>query len=307
MKKEAKRFNGRIANVSRNFREKTNWSVSQISQLINAALATDFASQSDRYLRSLFDSAPNVYDRAMDSWREVSGNFGFDHRIFDGGHGMVDAWKAIENALPNDSFREETLGYLSAYWKDLVTPMGMPIKTLNKDYFDRVSDVASSLGIERGYLLDLVSFTATEGAGALAAVVGASLNWKKSDVEKFAEHASSIAMASALAANPLALTISILLLARSYHIGRRQGRLSSIFKQFGWGASKSVAFIGAASLVGGGAWLGVVAGLSAAVIVERMKSRVSENDEIYTTDFMSQNLIGNVELGLKKLIERNPN
>ena len=50
-------------------------------------------------------------------------------------------------------------------------------------------------------------------------------------------------------------------------MGRRQGRLGKIFKQFGWGAGKSAAFIGAASLVGGGAWVGIVAGLAAAVVV----------------------------------------
>ena len=293
----------RLNELSNRFSQRTSWSSSQVSQMINSALATDFAASSDRYLRNLFESAPTVYDKAMDAWREVSGHLSYDHRIFDGGHGVADAWNAVKTALPDDSFREETLGYMQAYWKDLVTPMGMPVLTLNKDYFDWVGKAASSLGVEKGYLLDLVSFTATEGAGALAAVVGASLNWKKADIEKFSEHASSIAVGSAMAANPLALTVSVLLLARSYHVGRKEGRIRSVFKQFGWGAGKSAAFIGAASIVGGAAWLGVVAGISAAVVVEKIKVRFSDDEEIYTADFMSANLGNSLQKQVSQLIE----
>ena len=294
MRISSKTINRRLLEASSKLGKKVNWSSSQISQIINASLATDLATNSDRYLRSLFETAPTVYDRAMDSWREVSGHLGYDHRVFDGGHGVIDAWNAVKKALPDDTFGTESLGFLQSYWKDLVTPMGMPVATLSKDYFDWISKAASNLGIERGYLLDLVSFTATEGAGALAAVVGASLNWKKSDIEQFSEHASSIAMTSALAANPLALTISILLLARSYHVGSNQGRLKSIFKQFGWGAGKSAAFISAAGIVGGGVWLSLVAGLAAAVVVERIKVRLSDEDQIYTADYISRNLVNKI-------------
>lgn len=293
----------KLNELSENFSKRVSWSAANISQILNASLATNFAESTDRYLRALFESAPTVYDKAMDAWREVSGHLSYDHRIFDGGHGVADAWSAVKNALPNDTFREETLGYLEAYWKDLVTPMGMPVLTLNKDNFDWVANAASSLGVERGYLLDLVSFTATEGAGALGAVVGASLNWKKSEIEKFSEHASSIALGSAMAANPLALTVSVLLLARSYHVGREEGRIRSVLNQFGWGAGKTAAFIGAASIVGGTAWLGVVTGITAAVVVDKIKARYSEEDEIYSAEFMAENLARTLPNQVSKLIE----
>ena len=293
----------RLNTLSENFSKRVSWSAAHISQTLNAALASDFAVSTDRHLRALFESAPTVYDKAMDSWREVSGHLSYEHRVFDGGHGIVDAWNAVKNAFPDDTFREETLGYLEAYWKDLVTPMGMPVLTLNKDNFDWVANAASSLGVERGYLLDLVSFTATEGAGALAAVVGASLNWKKSDIEKFSEHASSLALGSAMAANPLALTVSVLLLARSYHVGREEGRIRSVLEQFGWGAGKTAVFIGTASIVGGAAWLGVVAGITAAVVVEKIKVRCSEGDEIYSAEFMADNLSSTLPKQVSKLIE----
>lgn len=305
MKSKSEKFGRKIAEFSYSFSQKTRWSSLQISQFINACLATDFALSSDQYLRSVFETAPTVYDKAMDSWREVSGHLGYDHRIFDGGHSVSDAWNAVKGALPDDSLKEEALGFLQAYWKDTVTPMGMPLTTLNKDYFDWASNGLSSFGAEREYLLDLVSFTATESTGALAAVIGASLNWKKSDIEEFSAHASATAFTSAFAANPLAITVSIILMARSYHVGKREGRLGKIFKQFGWGAGKSAAFIGAAGLVGGSAWVGVVAGLAAAVVVEKIKVKYSDNDEIYTADFMSDNIVKNITPEIKALVSRN--
>ena len=115
----------KLNELSENFSKRVSWPAAYISQILNASLATNFAESTDRYLRALFESAPTVYDKAMDAWREVSGHLSYDHRIFDGGHGVADAWSAVKNALPNDTFLRETLGYLEAYWKDLVTPMGM--------------------------------------------------------------------------------------------------------------------------------------------------------------------------------------
>ena len=117
--------------------------------------------------------------------------------MFDGGHTVAGAWEAVRNALPDDHLNEEALGFLAAYWKDLVTPMGMPIANFSRDSFDQVTAAASRIGIEPEWLKDLVSFTATEGAGALAAVVGAALSWHKNDIEDFAEYAASIAAVTA--------------------------------------------------------------------------------------------------------------
>jgi len=295
MKFNSKEFGKKVGEISRNLSRNTKWSASQVSQLINACLATDFAVSTDRYLRGVFETAPTDFDRAMDIWRQISGHLDFRHRIFDGGHGPVDAWQAVKGAFPDDSFSEEAIGFLQAYWKDLVTPMGMPVATINKEYFDWAANAVSNIGIKESWLLDLVSFTATEGVGALAAVVGASLNWKKTDIEKFAEHAGSIGMSSALAANPLALTVAILLMARSYHMGKKRGRISRILEQFGWGAGKSVAFIGAAGLVGGSAWIGIVAGVAGAMAVHKIKERYTTDDDVYETDYMAKQMANHLQ------------
>ena len=274
----------------------------QIIVYFNAALAGKAGLEMDRYLRDVFENSSTIYDRAMDAGRNVFAEYGPDHRLFDGGHTVAGAWEAVRNALPDDRLNEEALGFLAAYWKDLVTPMGMPIANFSRDSFDQVTAAASRIGIEPEWLKDLVSFTATEGAGALAAVVGAALSWHKNDIEDFAEYAASIAAGSLLAANPLSLTIAILLLARSWHVGRRHTTTERILGRFGWGSAKAGAFIGAASLASG-AWLGVAAGLTAAVVVSHFQKRVGSSEEAYNCEHMADQMQSLIDRKVVPLLE----
>ena len=254
---------------SKNLSANTRWSASQVAQFLNASLATDAASEVDRYLRTIFETSATAYDKAMDYGRHLMSEFGGDHRIFDGGHSVSGAWESVKSALPADTLGEEAMGFLEAYWKDLVTPMGMPITTLNRESFEAVAKMASNLGIEREWLLDVVSFTATESVGAFAAVLGASMNWGRAETEEFAKLAAGLTTSAALAANPLALTVAPHLVARSVNNGRKENKLKKVLRSFGWGAAKSGAFIGAASIVGGGARVGIGCGLMAAFIVQK--------------------------------------
>lgn len=265
----------------------TRWTGSQVAKFLNASLATTAATDVDRYLRGVFETSSTAYDRAMDHGRNLMNEFGGDHRLFDGGHSVNGAWEAVKSALPDDTLGEEAMGFLQAYWKDLVTPMGMPVTTLNREGFEAVAKMAGNLGIEKEWLLDLVSFTATESVGAFAAVLGASLNWGKSETREFSKLAASVSTSAVLAANPLAMTIALLLVARSVHRGRKENKLKNVFRAFGWGAAKSGAFIGAASIVGGGAWIGIGCGLMAAFIVHKYENRLSDSDGKYDPSHMS--------------------
>ena len=221
------------------------------SSFINRSLAAGADIEIDRYFRSIFETAATPYDKAMDLGRKLKGEFGPDHRIFDGTHDLLGAWEAAKTARSNDSRAEEILSFMEAYWKDLVTPMGMPFITLGRANFENASAFASKLGIEESWLIDLVSFTETEGAGALAAIIGASMNLREEDIDIFAEHSASIGATAIFAANPLALTVAIILLARSYKIGEKQDKVGNILNRFGWGTAKSATFIGTAAILGG--------------------------------------------------------
>ena len=93
---------------------------------------------------------------------------------------------------------------------------------------------------------------------------------------------------AALAANPLAMTVALLLVARPVHKGRKQNNIEKVLRSFGWGAAKSGAFIGAASIVGGGAWIGIGCGLMVAFLVHKYENRVSNDDDKYDAGHMAK-------------------
>lgn len=274
-----------------------------VSETLNSVIATDAATSIDRYMRSVFESAPTVYDKSMDAGRYNMNEFGPDHRLFDNSHGLLGAWESVQEAVNDDTMRQEILAFFSSYWKDVVTPMGMPIFTLDRSNFENIVEFADKFSIEASWLKDLASFTASEGAGALAAVIGASLAWRKSEIEEFSEHAAVIFSSAAVAANPLALTIAIILIARSVHVGRQESVLGKVMTNFGWGMAKTGAFVGASALVGGGVWIGVVSGIAASLLVAKLKNRCTDAPENYDPEFVSSRINGLIHQETMLLLE----
>lgn len=274
-----------------------------VSETLNSIIATDAATSIDRYMRSVFESAPTVYDKAMDAGRHVMKEYGPDHRLFDNFHSPLGAWSSVQDAVKDDSLRQEVSAFLRAYWKDVVTPMGMPVFTLDRSSFENIVEFSDKFSVEASWLKDLASFTASEGAGALAAVIGASLAWRKSEIEEFSEHAAVIAGSAAVAANPLALTIAIILIARSVHVGRQESVLGKVMTNFGWGMAKTGAFVGASALVGGGVWIGVVSGIAASLLVAKLKNRCTDAPENYDPEFVSSRINGLIHQETMLLLE----
>ncbi|MDA8578968.1 hypothetical protein N9L08_08565 [Rhodobacteraceae bacterium] len=274
-----------------------------VSETLNSIIATDAATSIDRYMRSVFESAPTVYDKAMDAGRHVMKEYGPDHRLFDNFHSPLGAWSSVQDAVKDDSLRQEVAAFLRAYWKDVVTPMGMPVFTLDRSSFQNIVEFSDKFSVEASWLKDLASFTASEGAGALAAVIGASLAWRKSEIEEFSEHAAVIAGSAAVAANPLALTIAIILIARSVHVGRQESVLGKVMTNFGWGMAKTGAFVGASALVGGGVWIGVVSGIAASLLVAKLKNRCTDAPENYDPEFVSSRINGLIHQETMLLLE----
>ena len=274
-----------------------------VSETLNSIIATDAATSIDRYMRSVFESAPTVYDKAMDAGRHVMKEYGPDHRLFDNFRSPLGAWSSVQDAVKDDSLRQEVSAFLRAYWKDVVTPMGMPVFTLDRSSFENIVEFSDKFSVEASWLKDLASFTASEGAGALAAVIGASLAWRKSEIEEFPEHAAVIAGSAAVAANPLALTIAIILIARSVHVGRQESVLGKVMTNFGWGMAKTGAFVGASALVGGGVWIGVVSGIAASLLVAKLKNRCTDAPENYDPEFVSSRINGLIHQETMLLLE----
>jgi hypothetical protein len=237
----------------------------------NAILATGIAKDIDRWMREEFASgSAGVFDKAMDAARVKMQEFGGDHRLFDGGHDLIGAWKTIVSAKPDDTLMQEAGGYLSAIWKDVVTPMGLPVVTLNREQFDAFADnMGEAFGVSREWLMDAASFTATEGAGAIVGALAVALNWKETDVKRFSALVGSFGLSAAVSANPFLAVIAIVALARSFNEARYREEYGSISKGILKGGVGTGAFLGAASLVAGPAWIGLMVGVVCAVLAHK--------------------------------------
>jgi hypothetical protein len=237
----------------------------------NAILATSVAKDMDRWMREEFASgAASVYDKAMDAARHTKQELGGDHRLFDGSHDLLGAWKAVTDKIPDDTLLQEAGGYLSAVWKDVVTPMGLPIITLDREQFDGFADsMGDAFGVSREWLMDAASFTATEGVGAIIGALAVSLNWKETDVKRFSALVGSFGLSAAVSANPFLAIIAIVALARSFNEARYKEEYGSLTKGVLKGGVGTGAFLGAASLVGGPAWIGLMIGIVCAVLAHK--------------------------------------
>lgn len=251
----------------------------------NAILGTDLTLAVDRWLRDAFDGAASVYDKAADaaSYDAIKNALneatqrGVDfaqqpadwHRFF-GGHDAVAMWNSAKNALPDDTFLQEAQDYLTALWKDVVTPNGLPVVTIAPGTMEALTNAASDhLGIGKEWVADALSFTATEGIGAAIGGVALILGWTKADNEKFATMAGSLGVSALAAANPLLAVVAVVALARAYQHATHRDGLKAVVKGLGKGSAGTLAFVGATALLPGPLWVVIVSGIVLAILTRR--------------------------------------
>jgi hypothetical protein len=137
------------------------------SDYANSVLSSAWAQSMDRWLRETVAAKATAASRGMDA-EYIRTNMGSGwHRLFDGGHDLVGAWRAIRSATPEDGFLSQLGIYATELWKDLATPNGLPVFTWDKQTFDTVADaLQEALGISPDWLRDMASLTATEWVSA---------------------------------------------------------------------------------------------------------------------------------------------
>ena len=168
-----------------------------------------FSSLADREVLSqlgkLTQSATTPYDKALDAEYLETKIGGGEHRLFDGGHDVFSAWDRAKEALIDDPFHQEVIGYVGALWKDVTTTQGLPFFSVSKENFDSWVEKASSWipGVNRDDLYDLLSFDAMEIFSTALGAVGVVFALKKEDQEGLAEILGSMGIISILSANPV--------------------------------------------------------------------------------------------------------
>lgn len=245
----------------------------RVADWFNASLGTDFARRLDQWMRDTFATAkPTIYDKAMDATHIATPSGPF-HRLWDGGHSLPDAWRAVVDASPHDTFVQEVTGYLSAVWKDVVTPMGLPFATVNRDWFNATQVSFKDMGVTKSQLADALSYTGSELAGAALGAIALLLNWNKAETERAATLAGSLGMSTLCAANPVLGIVAIACLARAIQTAKaasgKEGFVVGIMK----GGFGSAALVATSSIVGGPVWVGLVAGIVASMVVHHAVSK----------------------------------
>ncbi len=228
-------------------------------------------------LESLTEGASTIYDKAMDSeyLSGISGGGG-NHRLFDNGHDILNAWDKVKNALPDDSFSDEVIGYTSALWKDLTTVKGLPFSTLTRDTYDSLAENICGVipGLNREYLYDLLSFDAMEIFSTSLGAISIIFAFKKDDQEKLAEILGSMGIISILSANPI---MGIFVISTSaYAYQRKKMKLDkSAF-------SKSAIVSGASTAMFGLLGMPLLAELVIiAVLTKLLRSQVLDNNQLH--------------------------
>ncbi|MCG8509458.1 MAG: hypothetical protein MI741_09540, partial [Rhodospirillales bacterium] len=185
-----------------------------------------FLSQAEllKWSEQITAGATTVYDKALDAEYLRTHIGGASHRMFDSGHDIWNAFHAARNAVPDDAFHTELLGYMSALWKDVTTVKGLPFFTWSKDQFDAsASWVATHVpGANREWFYDLMSFDAFEVLSSSLGVAGAIFCLRKEDTEKLAEILGAAGVTSVIAANPLGGIAMVFVAAYAYAVKKKQ-------------------------------------------------------------------------------------
>ena len=148
-------------------------------------LASPLATDLNELLQATAKGSATIYDKAMDAEYLRTFIGGGNHRMFDGGHTIAGAWKAVRGASPNDSFIEEAFGFAEAMFKDLTTPKGLPIVTWDKANFDNVAAyLQSNFGIRKDWFYDINSYDAPELFAGAIGLVSIIFSWKEKRCRK---------------------------------------------------------------------------------------------------------------------------
>ena len=260
----------------------------------NALLATNVGVSLDQWMRTTFASGPaTAYDKALDLAYNTLKEHGGDHRIFDGSHDLFGAWKTIAEAMPDEGWLQRAEGYVSALWKDMATPSGLPVVTWNKQSFDAVAAFLNeTLGISRTWVKDMATFTATEFIGAVLGALALVLSWNKAEIRRFSEIVGSLGLSALVGANPLMVMVTIVGLAKCFHEARHGAGFKRMLSGGGRGMVGTTAILGASRLMPAPAWmtvmLGVVSYLAAARLYDKAEPKAEEVARIVRDWFGSQ-------------------
>ena len=244
-----------------------------------ATLANGLSTEINDLVQNMVGGSATIYDKAMDARYIATHIGGGQHRLFDGGHTIIGAFRAGHAASPDDSIIQEAMGTLQGLLRDVSTPNGLPLANWDYETYHRVAEgLESNFHIPKSWFYDLNTYDAADLLGGAIGAVSLILNWNRADTETFAQLAGGMGLSSIMSANPLLLIVTVVALARAFHLARKSGEYTEFVDGQFKGVVGAGATIGAVSLVGiaGGPWgVALITGLVVGILVNRAMTDVS--------------------------------
>ena len=259
------------ASTSRNVMDLLGSQASSILNTSQGLLASALSIELNHLLQDLVKGPATIYDKAMDAEYLATHIGGGNHRMFDGGHTLLGAFRAVRNASPDDTVVQEAMGLLEGLFKDMTTAKGLPLANWDKTTYDHVSGFLSEhLGISKKWFYDLNSYDATELIGSSIGVIAVALNWNKASTEQFASLVGGMGLSALRSANPLLIVVTIVALARSFHKAHESGEYIEMIDggiKGGIGSGATLAAVSVVGVLGGPAGLGLLVGITAGAMM----------------------------------------
>ena len=244
-----------------------------------ALLASRLSGDLNALLANMVKGPATIYDKAMDAAFHANPEGGTFHRLFDGSHTPLGAFKAAKDATPDDTMFQEVRGVLQGLFRDVTTPRGLALVTWNKaTYEDVAAFLESNMGIPKSWLYEIVTYDAADLLGGIISVVSTTLCWNRADTETFAKLVGGMGLSAVRGANPLLLFVSVVALARACHKAHHDDDYTAMADGVVKGALNTGATLAAVAQVGalgGPAGLALLAGVSAGVLAHKATEKVS--------------------------------
>ena len=185
------------------------------------------------------------------------------------------AFQAVRGASSDDSIFEEAAGLLQALARDATTPRGLPLVTWNEETFNSLADTLGNWGISRAWLNDLVSYDVVELIAGSISILAVALNWNNDDVEEFSSLVGGMGLSAVVSANPMMLIVTVVALARAFHVARKTGDWKEFTDGLAKGGICTGAVLLATSLVSGPTVVVLLTGICVGILANQATKRVS--------------------------------
>ncbi|RLB88236.1 MAG: hypothetical protein DRH10_07920 [Deltaproteobacteria bacterium] len=243
------------------------WATDAGADAAQGMLAGGLGHELAQWLAREFNSNFDLYDKAIDSiYNNTHIGGSLYHHLIDGHHSIYEAYQAVRDVSPNDSFFRELYEAAEHLFRDMLSVSGInPLFSMSQETFNKISEWLSPLGVSKMYLADALTVNGPEILGGFLSIIPFLIARKKPNKSMMAYLSGSMALCAVASGNP------VLLPAAAYGMYKsvKEGEMSwkSLVYHMGKGAIVSGSVIAISSL-GAPVWLGITASFATSIAVK---------------------------------------